>query len=179
LGNRQRCHGGGYTGVTFPPLTKKQQPCPGDGGSVGWLPGADGPCRDNHGTYPEEFWNCADVRIVAASGPTKFPTSTATPTTPEPKPSLRPTTTGKPTPAGGHCSALWNQCGGQGWAGAMCCSEGAKCVKQSVYYSQCVEDPSATCVQLYKDCSKAGSHCCAGSACVLNKYKQHQCEPHH
>jgi hypothetical protein len=138
------CHGGGYTGVTFPPVEGK---CPGDGGSVGWLPGADGPCRDNHSTYPEEFWNCADVRIVAASGPTKFPTSTA-PTTKAPTPlpttpttlSLKPTTkptTGKPTPAGGACSALWNPCGGQGYTGATCCVEGAKCVNKTVYYSQC------------------------------------------
>jgi hypothetical protein len=230
------CHGGGYTGVTFPAAGGS---CGGDGGASGWLPRANSACVDNPSLYPEEFWNCADVRIVAASGPTPPPTSTsapapttsapapttsapapttsapapttrapaptstsapptstsapptplattlsptatASPTTRQPTPTPAPTTTattGKPTPAGGACSALWGQCGGQAWAGATCCTEGAKCVGSSVYYSQCVVDTTATCLQSWADCTKAGSRCCAGSACVSvnNFYKL--CQP--
>lgn len=193
------CHGGGYTGVTFPAASGS---CAGDA----WLPRANSACVDNPSMYPEEFWNCADVRIVAAAGPTSTPTSTpptstsapptstsapptplattlsptatASPTTRQPTPApTAKATTGQPTPAGGACSALWGQCGGQAWAGATCCTEGAKCVAQGAYYSQCQVDTTATCVQPWAECTKAGSRCCAASACVSisNVYKQ--CKP--
>jgi hypothetical protein len=145
------CHGGGYTGVNFP---KIDNPCIGDGYSTGWLPRANSACVDNTKIYPEEFWNCADVRIEAASGPTPFPTApTATkkpttgnptstpatkkPTTPTQTPATKKPTTGQPTPAGGACSALYGQCGGQGWAGSTCCTKGTTCVKTNVWYSMC------------------------------------------
>lgn len=38
---------------------------------------------------------------------------------------------------GGTCAALWAQCGGQGWAGATCCTQGT-CKAASNYYSQCL-----------------------------------------
>lgn len=36
------------------------------------------------------------------------------------------------------CSALWGQCGGQGWAGATCCAAGSTCTYSNPYYSQCL-----------------------------------------
>ncbi len=36
-----------------------------------------------------------------------------------------------------QCSALYGQCGGQGWAGATCCSSGT-CKYGNAYYSQCL-----------------------------------------
>jgi len=49
-----------------------------------------------------------------------------------------PTTTPTPTPAPtGSCSALWGQCGGSGWNGPTCCSQGT-CQAQNQWYSQCI-----------------------------------------
>ncbi|KAH6640408.1 SGNH hydrolase-type esterase domain-containing protein [Chaetomium tenue] len=40
-------------------------------------------------------------------------------------------------PTGGaNCAALWGQCGGLGWTGAKCCTQGA-CRVSNDYYSQC------------------------------------------
>jgi endo-1,4-beta-xylanase len=39
-------------------------------------------------------------------------------------------------PPTGSCSAIWGQCGGQGWSGPTCCSSGS-CVRQDNWYSQC------------------------------------------
>jgi acetylxylan esterase len=38
---------------------------------------------------------------------------------------------------GGSCSALWAQCGGQGWNGPTCCSQGT-CRASNQWYSQCL-----------------------------------------
>jgi endo-1,4-beta-xylanase len=38
----------------------------------------------------------------------------------------------------GSCSAIWGQCGGQGWSGPTCCSQGT-CKSNGQYYSQCVQ----------------------------------------
>ncbi|KAJ2902252.1 putative glycosyl hydrolase family 11 [Zalerion maritima] len=49
------------------------------------------------------------------------------------------TTSSTSTPSGGSggsCSAMWGQCGGQGWSGATCCSEGT-CNYLNDWYSQC------------------------------------------
>ncbi|KAK3291377.1 SGNH hydrolase-type esterase domain-containing protein [Chaetomium fimeti] len=45
------------------------------------------------------------------------------------------TTAGGAQPTAG-CAALWGQCGGLGWAGPSCCSQGA-CRVSNDYYSQC------------------------------------------
>merc|ERR1719414_472615 len=39
--------------------------------------------------------------------------------------------------SGGSCSALYDQCGGNGWSGPTCCSEGS-CQMQNEWYSQCL-----------------------------------------
>jgi endo-1,4-beta-xylanase len=48
-------------------------------------------------------------------------------------------TTSSPSsgPTGGGCSALYGQCGGQGWTGATCCSLGT-CKEANAWYSQCL-----------------------------------------
>ncbi|KAK5654248.1 hypothetical protein OQA88_7423 [Cercophora sp. LCS_1] len=52
-----------------------------------------------------------------------------------------PTTTQAPAPTGGNgggnCAALWGQCGGQGWSGPTCCSQGT-CRASNQWYSQCL-----------------------------------------
>jgi endo-1,4-beta-xylanase len=39
--------------------------------------------------------------------------------------------------SGSGCSALWGQCGGQGWTGPNCCSQGT-CKESNAWYSQCL-----------------------------------------
>jgi len=36
------------------------------------------------------------------------------------------------------CSALYGQCGGQGWQGPTCCASGSTCKSSGQYYSQCL-----------------------------------------
>jgi len=51
------------------------------------------------------------------------------------------TGTGTGTGTGGSsssCSAVWGQCGGQGWAGATCCASGSTCKASNQWYSQCL-----------------------------------------
>ncbi|KAK3312999.1 acetylxylan esterase precursor [Apodospora peruviana] len=48
-----------------------------------------------------------------------------------------PTTTASPSTPTGSCAALWGQCGGQGWTGAKCCSQGT-CKAANQWYSQCL-----------------------------------------
>jgi len=45
--------------------------------------------------------------------------------------------TSSSTPPSESCQALWGQCGGTGWTGAICCSQGA-CKYNNAYYSQCI-----------------------------------------
>ncbi|CAG7853260.1 Endo-1,4-beta-xylanase B Short=Xylanase B; AltName: Full=1,4-beta-D-xylan xylanohydrolase B; Flags: Precursor [Serendipita indica DSM 11827] len=39
---------------------------------------------------------------------------------------------------GGSCSAIWGQCGGQGWNGPTCCQSGTTCKYSNPWYSQCL-----------------------------------------
>jgi endo-1,4-beta-xylanase len=41
-------------------------------------------------------------------------------------------------------SALWGQCGGQGWSGSTTCVSGAQCEKINDWYSQCVPGSGTT-----------------------------------
>ncbi|KAK6349930.1 hypothetical protein TWF696_006189 [Orbilia brochopaga] len=47
------------------------------------------------------------------------------------------TTAGNNGGGGSGCSALWGQCGGIGWTGPQCCSQGT-CKVGNAYYSQCL-----------------------------------------
>ena len=40
-------------------------------------------------------------------------------------------------PPGGDCSPLFGQCGGSGWSGPKCCSQGS-CKVSNEWYSQCL-----------------------------------------
>lgn len=73
------CYGGGYGNVVKSRFPNTYSNCIGDGMARGWLPRSDmSICGD---IYPEEFWNCADIRILPREGtspvgshPTHFPT---------------------------------------------------------------------------------------------------------
>jgi hypothetical protein len=47
------------------------------------------------------------------------------------------TTSTSSAPTGGSCSALYGQCGGQGYTGPTCCSSGT-CKFSNDWYSQCI-----------------------------------------
>ncbi|PKS08612.1 hypothetical protein jhhlp_004998 [Lomentospora prolificans] len=68
----------------------------------------------------------AERACLVGSGPCGTGSGTTTTAAP-------PTST---TPVG-SCSAKWAQCGGIGWTGATCCSEG-KCTYSNDWYSQCL-----------------------------------------
>jgi len=100
------------------------------------------------GSFGEEFWNCADIKIVPG-GPT--PPPTPAPPTPAPVPTPMPAATpmpvaaptpmpvAAPAPQPGDCAALWGKCGGASWTGSTCCETGSYCKRQNEWYSQCVE----------------------------------------
>ncbi|KAK0624321.1 cutinase-domain-containing protein [Immersiella caudata] len=50
--------------------------------------------------------------------------------------SQQPQPTANPNP-GGNCAGLWGQCGGHGWSGPTCCSQGT-CRASNQWYSQCL-----------------------------------------
>jgi poly(3-hydroxybutyrate) depolymerase len=64
----------------------------------------------------------------STSRPPPGSTSTATPTSTSSAPGTSPT---------GSCSSLYGQCGGIGWAGPKCCSQGT-CKFSNDWYSQCL-----------------------------------------
>jgi len=73
----------GYAEYSFPTTHSE---CSGDGGSSGWWAPHLGPCTSS---YPEEFWNCADIKLVR-DGKTSSPLASPTTSAPVPK-------TAKPT----------------------------------------------------------------------------------
>ncbi|KAK4098406.1 carbohydrate-binding module family 1 protein [Parathielavia hyrcaniae] len=62
------------------------------------------------------------------------PTSTSTSSS---RTSATPTPSATPTQGGGNCAARWGQCGGMGWTGPTCCSQGT-CQVGNPWYSQCL-----------------------------------------
>jgi hypothetical protein len=50
---------------------------------------------------------------------------------------LTTSTTSSSQPTGGNCAALYGQCGGQGYTGSTCCSQGS-CKVSNNWYSQCL-----------------------------------------
>jgi len=77
----------------------------------------------------------ADLTVSEGSGSGNGGGSGSTTTT---RPAAT-TTAAPPTNTGGSgsCSAIWGQCGGQGWQGPTCCQSGSTCVASNQYYSQC------------------------------------------
>eukprot|EP00931_Biecheleriopsis_adriatica_P077834 TRINITY_DN5131_c0_g1_i4.p1 TRINITY_DN5131_c0_g1~~TRINITY_DN5131_c0_g1_i4.p1 ORF type:complete len:940 (-),score=148.59 TRINITY_DN5131_c0_g1_i4:208-3027(-) len=93
---------------------------------------------DGKGTFGEEFWNCADIKVNAGdSTPVPAPA-------PTPLPSPVPTPVTTTTVALGPCSAVWQQCGGNGWSGHTCCEIGNYCNVQSEWYHQCIPGAAPT-----------------------------------
>ncbi|KAK6514721.1 hypothetical protein TWF281_004917 [Arthrobotrys megalospora] len=74
---------------------------------------------------PDLVKRCAGPRPSSTGGTTATTTATTAPKT-----------TTKTT-ASGSCSALYGQCGGIGWTGPTCCSQGS-CKFSNDYYSQCL-----------------------------------------
>ncbi|KAI8147589.1 RlpA-like double-psi beta-barrel-protein domain-containing protein-containing protein [Fennellomyces sp. T-0311] len=84
----------------------------------------------------------------------------------------------------GECSnAPFGRCGGEGWDGSECCTEGYECKVQNPYYSQCVpiDQSSSTCAQAYGQCggkAYSGETCCvSGFECVKANTWYSQCLP--
>ncbi|KAK1752888.1 carbohydrate esterase [Echria macrotheca] len=67
---------------------------------------------------------------LSSGGSTPNPPVTSATPTPTPTP-------GNGGGNGGTCSPLWGQCGGQGWTGPTCCSQGT-CRASNQWYSQCL-----------------------------------------
>ncbi|KXJ88966.1 Alpha/Beta hydrolase protein [Microdochium bolleyi] len=87
---------------------------PGDSGTAAFSPG--------------ETWNFFNQ---FSSGGGEEPGTTTVP------PGTTPTTTANPPGPTGQCAPLYAQCGGQGWGGATCCSQGT-CKASNQWYSQCL-----------------------------------------
>ena len=136
------CLAPGYRNVNWPTTHSE---CSGDGGSQGWWASQLGDC--SAGAYPEEFWNCADIKIVddGASTPaptdsqpaTSAPTISTTTTTPSPTADAPQTSSPTTTSGNSACASKWQQCGGENHNGPTCCTSGNTCVRQSKWYSQC------------------------------------------
>eukprot|EP00192_Tetraselmis_astigmatica_P011861 CAMPEP_0117670744 /NCGR_PEP_ID=MMETSP0804-20121206/12942_1 /TAXON_ID=1074897 /ORGANISM="Tetraselmis astigmatica, Strain CCMP880" /LENGTH=397 /DNA_ID=CAMNT_0005479115 /DNA_START=102 /DNA_END=1292 /DNA_ORIENTATION=- len=122
----------GYRDFNFP---TDWDTCGGDGGA-GWYTSGQADCEGS--TQAEEFWNCADVKILPGA-PT--PSIAPTPQGPTPSPTTAAPTPAPTTPAPTTtCEevAVWGQCGGQGdWSG-KCCEPGSWCSVGNPWYSQCV-----------------------------------------
>ncbi|GAB7324518.1 hypothetical protein MBLNU13_g08426t2 [Cladosporium sp. NU13] len=64
---------------------------------------------------------------------------------PEPRPSAcTPSQPDRSVPAYGPIQTLYGQCGGKDYTGRTKCQKPFVCLKQNDYYSQCLEDPTAT-----------------------------------
>ncbi|KAK4164708.1 family 5 putative carbohydrate esterase [Cladorrhinum sp. PSN259] len=80
--------------------------------------------------YGSQALNFIKARLNQSGGTT--PTNPTNPTTSVVNPPA-PTNGG----GGGNCAALWGQCGGQGFNGPTCCSQGT-CKAANNWYSQCL-----------------------------------------
>ena len=63
------------------------------------------------------------------------------------------------------CSPLYCQCGGNDFKGNTTCCDGAVCVKQNDYYSQCSAKEDSTCIQLHNYCANTSNKCCSNYIC--------------
>jgi len=162
------CNPEGYRHYAWPTLAKTCPGASGDGARDWWNNRVQD-CSD--GGYPEEFWNCADIRIVAVGGspgpnlpsPTTMPTVDGSPGPNLPSPTTMPTvgTVVDDTPPPTHsvptpgedipCIFQYGACGGGSWDGtSSCCTASAVpegegeliCMQKSQYYSQCLSATS-------------------------------------
>ena len=93
-------------------------------------------CTGNDGNHHQSYGNkygqaaltFVKSKLNQSGGGNPAPITTTQPQQPEP--------TANPNP-GGNCAGLWGQCGGQGWSGPTCCSQGT-CRASNQWYSQCL-----------------------------------------
>ncbi|KAK3319541.1 cutinase-domain-containing protein [Cercophora scortea] len=115
-------------GYVCPNGAKIQQYC--DAADPYCCTGSDQATHQGYGTkYGQAALTFVKSKLNASGGGTTTPTTTAA------APPAATTTAAAGN--GGACSALWGQCGGQGWTGATCCSTGT-CKVSNAYYSQCL-----------------------------------------
>ncbi|KAK3361858.1 cutinase-domain-containing protein [Lasiosphaeria ovina] len=89
--------------------------------------GSDQATHQGYGTkYGQQALTFIKAKLSLSSGGSPATSSSAAGSTPTPAPGN-----------GGACSALWGQCGGSGWEGATCCSQGT-CKASNQWYSQCL-----------------------------------------
>jgi len=88
----------------------------------------------------EEFRNCADIAVVEDAGAITTPSESSEAgaiTTPSETSEAASSDTSQQA----SCSDVWGKCGGKGWQGPYCCTEGSSCVQQGEWYSQCKPGP--------------------------------------
>lgn len=116
--------------------------CPSDGSRIqNYCDSADPYCcTGNDANHHQQYGNLYGQQALAFVKSKLSSGGGGTPTTTNPTTTARPTTTTQvtqPTQTNGVCSGLWGQCGGQGWSGPTCCSEGT-CRASNQWYSQCL-----------------------------------------
>ncbi|GAA5855033.1 hypothetical protein JCM8547_002352 [Rhodosporidiobolus lusitaniae] len=78
-------------------------------------------------------------------------------------------------------AGAYAQCGGTGFTGDTCCTDGWTCTYSNDYYSQCLPSTTTCTNSFYSQCGGktfTGSTCCpSGSACVANGDYYSQCIP--
>jgi len=85
----------------------------------------------------EAFSGTGSASVTVSEG-TAGSTGGSTPTTSTTAASAPTSTTPAGGNGGGACSAIYGQCGGQGWNGPTCCASGSTCKSSNPYYSQCL-----------------------------------------
>ncbi|KAL2758912.1 carbohydrate-binding module family 1 protein [Sodiomyces alcalophilus JCM 7366] len=147
-GNVGTCTAQGFAarpaGFVCPSVAKLQNYC--DSPDPYCCTGHDGNHHQAYGTiYGQQALAFVSSKLTTGGSPppTSPPPTSPPPTNPpptNPPPTNPPPTNPPPTnppPSGGNCSAMWGQCGGQGWSGPTCCSQGT-CQQQNPWYSQCL-----------------------------------------
>lgn len=131
---------------------------------------------------PEQFWNCAEVKIESSAPTTPAPTGA--PTTASPTLSAKPTSvtpapvtpapvTPAPTGGNGCCSQNYKDCDAT-WCGdtkEQCLSCGSSGDKTWL-----VNGPVTGCIARFGDCTNDVDGCCAPSSCIGNEFYR-QCRP--
>lgn len=174
------CRSPGYDDVDYPP---------------GWEPANTGPCPaqlSNTGidVPPEQFWNCAEVKILpnnntpvvpttpapVTKAPTATPTVSNAPTAPNVNQTPAPVTSAPTAGSGngeGCCSQNYKDCDAT-WCGdseTQCLSCGSAGDKTWL-----PNGPVTECIARWGTCTTAVDDCCAPAVCVGNEYYR-QCLP--
>lgn len=129
---------------------------------------------------PHNPWHSQCERATTSAPSTTAP-ATPAPTTPGPTTVPTPSPTTTPS-SGSSCVGQWAKCGGQGWAGATCCTTGLECKFHNPWHSQCERLPSSSgCSGQWEQCGGegwAGASCCdAGLTCSYHNSHYSQCVP--